>query len=209
MEVKKMMPIKKLIVFLLVLSFCLISCGPKATRGGPGTDNAKLDQKALSTKLDRLDIEYLVNENTTALFDSRFWKKEIEYAEGTPPVIAILPIQNDTAEHLEDEMAILLSSIETSLVNSGMINVVSRERQAQMVAELGMQQGATFDPASAGRLGKQLGAKYYVTGKLGAVAERLKDMRRMQYNLFIQILDIETGMVKFQNEAVRSKALTK
>jgi len=78
-----------------------------------------------------------------------------------------------------------------------------------MVAELGIQQGATFDPASAGRLGKQLGAKYYVTGKLGAVAERLKDMRRMQYNLFIQILDVETSMLKFQNEAVRSKALTK
>ncbi len=29
----------------------------------------------------------------------------------------------------------------------------------------------------------------------------------MQYNLFIQILDVETSMVKFQNEAVRSKAV--
>jgi PBP1b-binding outer membrane lipoprotein LpoB len=204
-----MMISKKLFVLTISLLFFFISCGPKAMRGGPGTDNAKLDEKALSIKLDRMDIEYLVNENTTALFDSRFWKKEIEYAEGTPPVIAILPIQNDTAEHLEDEMAILLSSIETSLVNSGMLNVVSRERQNQMVAELGMQQGATFDPSSAGRLGKQLGAKYYVTGKLGAVAERLKDMRRMQYNLFIQILEVETSIVKFQNEAVRSKALQK
>jgi hypothetical protein len=200
---------KKLMVLAIVLSFFFVSCGPKATRGGPGTDNAKLDQEALSLKLDRLDIEYLVNESTTALFDSRFWKKEIEYTEGNPPVIAILPIQNDTAEHLEDEMAILLSSIETSLVNSGMINVVSRERQQQMVAELGMQQGTTFDPASAGRLGKQLGAKYYVTGKLGAVAERLEDMRRMQYNLFIQILEVETSMLKFQNEAVRSKGMKK
>jgi len=200
---------KHMVFFLIICSIFLVSCGPKAVRGGPGTDNAKLDQKALSTKLDRLDIEYMVNETTTALFDSRFWKKEIEYSDGKPPVIAILPIRNETAEHLDDEMAILLSSIETSLVNSGMINVVSRERQAQMVSELGMQQGATFDPASAGRLGKQLGAKYYVTGKLGAVAERLKDMRRMQYNLFIQILEVETSMLKFQHEAVRSKGIKK
>ncbi len=35
----------------------------------------------------------------------------------------------------------------------------------------------------------------------------MKKMRRMQYNLFIQVLDIETSMVKFQNEAVRSKAV--
>ncbi len=60
-----------------------------------------------------------------------------------------------------------------------------------------MQRGSHMDPATAGRLGKQL----------GAVAERMKKMRRMQYNLFIQILDIETSMVKFQNEAVRSKAV--
>jgi hypothetical protein len=204
-----MITFKKLFVFALIFSFIPVSCGPKATRGGPGTDNAKLDQKALSVKLDRMDIEYLVTQNTDALFDSRFWKREIEGTKENPPVISILPIQNDTAEHLDDEMQILISSIETSLVNSGLVNVVSRERQQQMVAELGIQQGTTFDPSSAGRLGKQLGAKYFVTGKLGAVAERMKKMRRMQYNLFIQILEVETSMVKFQNEAVRSKALEK
>jgi PBP1b-binding outer membrane lipoprotein LpoB len=200
---------KKLLVFALILSFFLVSCGPKAMRGGPGTNNAELDQQALSTKLDRMDIEYLVKKNTDALFASPFWKKKIEYSQENPPVIAILPIQNNTAEHLDDEMQILLSSIETSLVNSGLVNVVSRERQQQMVAELGMQQGTTFDLSSVGRLGKQLGVKYFVTGKLGAVAERMEDMRRMQYNLFIQILEVETSMVKFQNEAVRSKALEK
>jgi len=201
---------RQLFLFGLLLSLFLFSvaCGPKATRGGPGTTNAKLDQKALSTKLDRLDIQYLVDENLNALFNSPFWKREIDPPTGGKlPIVTIFPIENNTAEHLDDEMGILLSSIETSLVNCGLVNVVSRERQNQMVLELGMQRGAHMDPATAGRLGKQLGAKYYVTGKLGAVAERMKKVRRMQYNLFIQVLDIETSMVKFQNEAVRSKAL--
>ena len=104
-------------------------------------------------------------------------------------------------------MDILLSSIETSLVNSGRLTVVSRERREQMVAELGMHKDAVFDPATAGVLGRQLGATYYVTGKLGAVTERLKKIRRNQYNLFIQVLDVETSTVKFQHEAVRSKAM--
>ena len=198
---------KKILLVALVLSLSFISCGPKAMRGGPGTGNTELDEKALSTKLDRVDIEYLVKENSDALFASPFWKTQVEYGPKSPPSIAVLPIQNDTAEHLEDEMAILISSIETSLVNSGRVLVVSRERQQQMIAELGMQQGAAMDPASAGRLGKQLGVKYYVTGKLGAVAERMDKVRRMQYNLFIQVLEVETSVVKFQNEAVRSKAL--
>ena len=201
---------RQIFLFGLLLSLFLFSfaCGPKATRGGPGTTNAKLDQKALSTKLDRLDIQYLVDENLTALYSSPFWKREIDPPTGAKlPIVTIFPIENNNAEHLDDEMGILLSSIETSLVNSGLVNVVSRERQNQMIAELGMQRGSHMDPATAGRLGKQLGAKYYFTGKLGAVAERMKNMRRMQYNLFIQVLDIETSMVKFQNEAVRSKAL--
>jgi len=203
---------KHFFLFGLLISLFLFSlaCGPKAIRGGPGTNNTKLDEKALSIKLDRLDIQYLVDQNITALLDSAFWKREIDPPTGgSLPIVTIFPIENNTAEHLNDEMGILLSSIETSLVNSGLVNVVSRERQNQMISELGMQRGAIMDPASAGRLGKQLGAKYYFTGKLGAVAERQNKVRRMQYNLFIQVLDIETSMVKFQHEAVRSKALTR
>lgn len=199
---------RRLLIFGLILFLFPMACGPKVMRGGPGTDDQRLDQKALSVKLDRMDIQYLVEQNLNALFSSPFWKREIDPPTGgSLPVVTIFPIQNNTAEHLDDEMGILLSSIETSLVNSGVLNVVSRERRQQMVSELGIQQGGIFDPASAGRLGKQLGAKYYVTGKLGAVAERFKKKRRMQYNLFIQVLDVETSMVKFQHEAVRSKAM--
>ena len=54
---------------------------------------------------------------------------------------------------------------------------------------------------------KQIGAKYFVTGKLMAVDERLQKTRRVQYSLFIQIIEVETGLLKFQNESARSKAL--
>ena len=63
------------------------------------------------------------------------------------------------------------------------------------------------DPAGAARLGRQLGAKYFVTGKLTAVDERLQNTRRLQYSLFLQILELDTGLVKFQYETTRSKAL--
>ena len=65
------------------------------------------------------------------------------------------------------------------------------------------------DPASAARIGRQLGAKYYVTGKLGAVDERLKKVRRVQYSLFIQVIEVENSLIRFQNESARSKAIKK
>ncbi len=194
----------RLPILLILCSVLLISCGPSASRSGPGTGSTRIDAKALSTKLDRADIDYMVKENLDALFDSRFWIRDVEGADRAP-IVAILPIRNETAEHIDDEMGILLSSIETTLVNSGDVQVVTRERQEQMIQELGMQRRPEIDSTTAGQLGKQLGAQYYVTGKLGAVAERVKKTRRMQYNLFLQLIEIETSLVKFQHESVRTK----
>ncbi len=191
---------------LLLLLAVAIGCAPRAMRGGEGTENPNMDQPAMSTGLDREDIVYLVDQNLNGLFDSKFWNNEVLPAS-KPPVMAIWPIQNATTEHLEDQMATLLSSLETALVNSGEVQVVSKERQAALAKEIGIQQGAIYDPTSAARLGRQIGAKYFVTGKLMSVDERLQKTRRVQYSLFIQIIEVETGIVKFQNESARSKAL--
>lgn len=199
------------------LSFCLLlglgtlvigsACAPVATRGGPGTGNEELDEGALSTTLDKVDIDYLVDENLDALYKSGFWARRVEGNHRERPIVTIFPIRNDTTEHIDDQMAQLLSSIETSLVNSGEVRVVSRERQAEMIREAGLHHRSEIDPATAAKIGRQLGARYYFTGKLSAVDERMKKTRRVQYALFIQALDVETSEIMFQNEAARSKAI--
>ena len=87
------------------------------------------------------------------------------------------------------------------------MRVVNRERQESLAREIGIQQGAIFDPASARRLGRMLGAEYFLTGKITSVDERLAKVRRVQYKLFLQVLEIETGLVEFQNESSRTKAV--
>jgi TolB-like protein len=160
----------------------------------------------MSTALDKADIDYLVSQNLDALYNSKFWMGEVRGASSLP-IVAIWPIQNATTEHLDDQMLTLLSSMETSLLNSGQVQVVARESQAELAREIGIQQGAIYDQTKAARLGRQLGASYFVTGKLTNVDERLEKTRRVQYSLFVQILEIETGIVKFQYESARSKAL--
>ena len=181
------------------------ACSPVVSRGGPGTLNPGLDEAPLSTKLDKKDLDYLVEQNLSALYASAFWTGEV--AGSGRPFVTIFPIRNDTSQHVDDEMATLLSSIETSLVNSGAVNVVSRERQTEMLVEIDYHNGAGMDAATAAKIGRQLNAKYYITGKLGAVDERLKDTRRVQYSLFVQVIDVETSLIKFQHESIRSKAV--
>ena len=193
---------------LVAVSLASLSagCAPRATRGGVGTEDPDMDRPAMSVTLDRDDITYMVDDYLKGLEASRFWQGTIHGA-AKPPVVAIWPIQNATTQHLDDQMLTLLSSIETALVNTGSVLVVDRSRQAELADEIGVQQGAAFDPTSAQKLGRQLGAKYFVTGKITSVDERLNKKRRVQYSLFLQVLEIETGLIRFQNEVTRSKAL--
>ncbi len=194
-------------VLLALVASSPFGCSwPKAVRGGEGTGNPNLDKRAMSLTLDKLDIDYLVAENLKKLETSPFWTRTVEPA-GEPPTLAIWEIENATTQHLSDQMLELLQSIETHFVNTGDVRVISRSRQQQLAKEIGLQRGGAYDPTSAQRLGKQLGAAYFVAGRISAIDERDKQGRRVQYRLFVQVLEVETGVIKFQNEASRSKAM--
>jgi len=195
-----------LMILAVILLLAITGCGPEAKRGGPGTDNPELDDPAMSLKLDRRDVEYLVSTNTRALSNSPLWLRAIAASE-KPPLVSIWPIYNATSQHIDDQMDALLGSIETFLVNSGEVGVVSREKQHELIQELHYRQSDVYDPETAGRIGRQLGAQYFVTGKISSVEERLQDTRRVQYSLILQVIEVETGLIKFQKEAIRSKSI--
>jgi hypothetical protein len=134
---------------LVALVAAVSGCGPKAVRGGPGTSNRDLDEPAMSVVLDREDLEYLASTNVEAFKKSPIWKETIEQAI-KPPLISMWPIQNATTQHIDDQVAALLSSVETYMVNSRQVDVVSRERQTELVRELRLRQSDIYDPATAG-----------------------------------------------------------
>lgn len=195
--------LRALMVAALAMTL-LGGCATEVLRGGEGTANPDLDADALSIKLDREDINYLVATYLEALEGSRFWMGDVQRASERPRM-AIWPVQNATSQHIDDQLNTMLSSIETSLVNTGDVRVVDRSVQDALVREIGVQQGAAYDPATAQRLGRQLGVQYFVTGKITSVDERLDKRKRVTYSLFLQVIEVETGVIEFQNEVTRTK----
>jgi len=182
--------------------------GPTAVRGGHGTENPHLDDAAMSTGLDRRDLEYMLQQNLDKLFASRSWSSFRNSKDA--PVVAIWPIRNDTSEHIENQLNTLLATLESKLVESGDVAVVSRERQREMAQEVGLQNtNAVYDPATVARLSKQVGAQYYLTGKIQAVDERAHGERRVQYTLTLQLIEVETSIIHFQHTSVRTKAIVR
>jgi penicillin-binding protein activator len=196
------------LIALLAVAGTGAGCKPKAVRGGPGTENPNLDQGAMSTTLDRRDLQELMQMNLDKLHASPWWAQVTSFP--APVVVAIWPFKNETSEHIDDQLNTLLGDLETELVNSGVVQVVSRERQAEMANEIAVQQNrAIYDPAIAAQISRQVGAKYFVTGKVGSVDEFFNKERRVQYTLFMQVIETETSLVRFQYKSERTKAIVR
>ncbi len=177
------------------------SSGPRAVRG---TDEPGLDHSAMSTGLDRSDLQRMLNENMETMRKSAVvqrWQAEDR------PSVSVLPIQNETSEHIESALNALISDIETQLVNWGAVKVVSLQNQQQLMEEVRRQYSNGFDQTQIAHWGKQVGARYFVTGKVYTTDERVEDQHRVQYYLFLQVLNVETGEIMFQNKTNTTKAM--
>ncbi|MBI5507068.1 MAG: hypothetical protein HY899_19955, partial [Deltaproteobacteria bacterium] len=149
----------------------------KSERGGPAT----------AASLDRDDITALVSDYLTRLQASAFWEQTVTTAEKRP-VVAVWSVQNATAQQV-GEMPFLLWSIETSLAKTKSVSVADRGRQEQVAKDSGIAIDAVVDAAAARKLGRALGAEYFVSGKLTASQGIVDTKPQQRYALYLQVLD--------------------
>lgn len=157
----------------------------------------------MSTGLDKEDIQRMLSENLNNLRNAPVMD---EWRTAKPkPTVAIFPFQNTTSEHIDSQLSAILSEAETWLVESQAVTVISRERQTQMIAEVEGHQNPVFNPAHVTQYGKQMGAKFFITGKVQASDERTDDKRRVQYFFFMQVIEVETSAIRWQHRAYVTK----
>jgi uncharacterized protein (TIGR02722 family) len=194
----------------LLLASLVIGTGLSACAAQPtyvrGSDMPGLDEPAMSTGLDRRDLEQLLAENMASFTSSPFYN-ETAQDPTEPPTIAIMPMENWTTEHVEPQLHALLGMVETQLVQSRVFRVVAAMLRDQILEELELQQGAAFDAARALPLGRQLGVHYFMTGRVVDNSERTANARRVQYFMFMQTISVETGEIVWQNQAELTKGL--
>ena len=189
-----------MILSLVTTAAC--SSGPRAVRG---TDEPGLDYHAMSTGLDKRDLQRMLNENMQTMRNSAVVQR---WTGQNRPGVAVLPIRNETSEHIDSALNALISDIETELVNWGAVKVISLQQQTGLIEEVRRQATTgAFDQAQISHWGKQIGTRYFVMGKVYTTDERVGEQRRVQYYLFLQVIEVETGEILFQNKTSTTKAL--
>lgn len=182
-------------------AIALSGCGPEAVRD---SDVAGLDDAAMGTGLDRRDLQRMLKENLDALQTSaavRRWEAE------NRPTVAVLSMRNETSEHIDSALQALISDVETALINGGHVRVIATQDQPELMEQVRTQQSDAFDQSQIASWGQQVGARYFVTGKVYTVDERMDGERRVQYFMFMRVLEAATGDILWQNKTSITKAL--
>lgn len=190
-------------ISVLALSLSAVGCGGKEVVRD--SNDPSIDNPAMSTGLDKDDIQRMLKENLDSLRAAPIM--DLWRSDKGQDTVAIFPFSNETSEHIDDMMQASLSEAETWLVESGVVTVVSREKQNAMIAEVEGQKNAVFNPAHIALYGQQLGTKYFITGKVYTADERTDDKRRVQYFFFMQVIEVQTSAIRWQHKAYVTKMI--
>lgn len=119
------------------------------------------------------------------------------------PIMIIYGVQPRTTTFVDTQA--LTDRIRTTIMKTGKIQFVNETRRNELMKEQGFQaQSATDDTRTA--IGKQLGARYMLTGALvemqkqTAAQVRVSKTELMYYQLTIDITDLETGIVAWSTQ---------
>jgi len=129
-------------------------------------------------------------------------------AHATPPVVYFARVVNKTDQHID--MKNITDRIRVILMRQGGLRfTASTEAQDEIVSQLRFQTGALVDPATAKRIGRQIGADYFLFGELTAMTEKEGRTRGVYYKLTLNLVNIETGIIEWSDDADFQKVHTR
>jgi penicillin-binding protein activator len=121
----------------------------------------------------------------------------------TPPILMIAGVQNRTSDYTDTKA--LTDRIRTMVLDSGRAQFVNEVRRAELLKEQ-QYEARNMTPETQIAIGKQLGAKYMLTGSLiEMTSESLRQVRMSRqevkyYKLTMEITDLETGLIAWTTE---------
>ena len=119
------------------------------------------------------------------------------------PIMMIAGVQNRTARYVDTKG--LTDKMRTLLFQSGKVQFVNEARREDLLKEQGYQ-AANATPETQSAVGKQLGAKYMITGSLIEMQEgsprqvRVSKQEYTYYKLTIEVTDLETSLLAWTTE---------
>ena len=119
------------------------------------------------------------------------------------PVMMVAGVQNRTSQYVDTKN--LTDRMRTLLFQSGRVRFVNEARREDLMREQGYQ-AQHVTPEQQVQIGRQLGARYMITGSLTEMEDRSPRQVRVSrtrvnyYKLTVEVTDLQSGEIAWINE---------
>lgn len=163
--------------------------------------------KPFDAKYDYSDLRNMSSEMVDKLLASAFMKK-LDNA----PIVAIFSVENRTTIHIDTQA--MTDTMRSKLMEAGKMRFVNTARRDDLLKEQGYQ-NKHVTPEAAVKIGKQLGAKYMLTGSVVELTRqsgrevRVSSKEEIYYQFTVELTDLETGLVEVAPQVERARKASK
>jgi penicillin-binding protein activator len=175
---------------IIVASYFLTGCAMFRMR--VKDDNVN-DMPKYDARYGPQDLRNLSKEVVNELTESKFIQEQ-----KNAPIMIVYGVQPRTSTFVDTQA--LTDRIKTALTRTGKVRFINRSRRDDLLKEQGYQ-AANATEKSRVAIGKQLGAKYMLTGSLVEMKKetgrqvRVSKSELRYYQLTIDITDLESGII--------------
>ncbi len=189
--------IRSVSLFCTVSGLALLSAGCAMFRASTADVDVNQD-KHLKSTYDYSDMRNITQAVVDDLLGSDFLKNQAQ-----PPIMMIAGVQNRTERYVDTKA--LTDKMRTALFQSGKMQFINEARRDDLLKEQGYQ-AAHATPETQAAVGKQLGAKYMISGSLMEMEEtsarqvRVSKQQLNYYKLTVEVTDLESGLLVWTTE---------
>ncbi|TFH17558.1 MAG: hypothetical protein E4H02_02610 [Lentisphaerales bacterium] len=161
------------------------------------------NSKAMDSKYDYTDMKTMPDEIAKQILSH-----PTVAGDDAAPIVAILGIENRTTLHIDTKA--LADTLMAKLLNSGKLRFVNASKRDQLLKEQNYQ-AANATKDSQVSIGKQLGAKYMITGAMIELTKqtgrqvRVSKKEERYYRLTVELTDLESGLITMVGSSERAR----
>jgi len=187
------------ITLICIMALTFASCGRQYAKGeyiDPDTIILRSDkfvESDLKIIADRLTDSLLAN---SALASS-----------GKPPTILMSKLSNSTDEHID--MQSLSEKIQVKLFKSGKVRLINVKLRGAIQKEHEYQEAGFVDRSTAMRRGKQVGARYFISGNISSIKQPVGRQEIVYYKATLELTDLKTNIISWMDDVEIKKKFRK
>lgn len=171
--------------FLLIFMLFLVSCSTQSKVIEDISESETVTGSDWSAK----DLRRVARHMSDSLSDSRLVQSP-KYKQEKPRWMLARELSNDTDEHINTRT--IMEKIRTQMINQELARFVDDQSMDDILSELSLQESALFDPSKALQIGKLIGAKFILRGRISNIRKRSEKQNIVSYNITVQAVNLET-----------------